>query len=651
MNEQIAAEVRLIYPDGRTEMLRSGIGSDNFDLSSVRTGGVYTLTLTPRREWMALTAVEYDIPLPVGLLSAPEQLYYYDDSAHTNDFTNIVPYAGHETGTVANMAVFKNLQTRQVFLCGLLTAHRFFSEIHLHGGVMTLHFDFEERVLSKEKAYVLERFMTAEGTDNETDLLRVYGDAVAACNGARPDKPLPIGWCSWSCYYADVNEEKIRRAADGQAAYAGGRANLIQIDDGWQRSGSFCGRWVPDPAKFPSGLEGTGRYVRDRGMHFGLWLAPWLLDDKSEYYEELKHLSREEVTLGEHYHPFELGDPAYRAHLYSTFREMVERYGASYFKLDFLAAAIRYFNGRGDFVRFRHGFRMEVLRGALQTVRDAVGPDAFLLLCGAPTLVGAGITDGSRTSADIIWGKSKNNPSYWEIMKNCVTTVTERFFYHRRVYINDPDGVVLRDVDTGDGFNCTYAEAELLAVSAAMSGGEILSNDELEKLSPGRRRLFTRLIPPLGAAGHPVDFFERPYPSAVVLEYDAETKFLALFNFGDRMTDLSFDLPRIGMEGSLAVNCLEGKPIGLRDTLTFENVNPHGAVMVMLRRPGDAPKLACADDSVWCGVNTVHIVWENGVPHAVTPREDVHVYMLSPDGQQPAGEVVLRERGFVVTRL
>ena len=86
-------------------------------------------------------------------------------------------------------------------------------------------------------------------------------------------------------------------------------------------------------------------------MTFGLWLAPWLLDDKSDYYGELKHLAREEATLGEHYHPFELGDPRYLAHLSATFREMTERYGARYFKLDFLAAAIRFFNGRGDFIR------------------------------------------------------------------------------------------------------------------------------------------------------------------------------------------------------------------------------------------------------------------------------------------------------------
>ncbi len=652
MTERIGATLRLLYPDGHTAELNSASATEDFSLTAARADGVYTLTLTPQRAGLALAAAEYDIPLPRTLTDAPENLLFYDDSAHTNDFSGVVPYVGNETRTVATMAVFKNIRTRQVFLCGLLTAHRFLAVYHLHDGIMTLHFDLEERELKAGEAYRLEQFTVAAGIDNENALLEAYGDAVAACNGAHPDKPLPVGWCSWSCYYGNVSEEKIRRAADGQAAYTKpGEANLIQIDDGWQRCGSFCGKWVPDAGKFPSGLEATGQYVRDRGMTFGLWLAPWLLDDQSEYYAELKHLAREEITLGEHYHPFELGDPAYRAHLTATFREMTGRYGAHYFKLDFLAAAIRFFNGRGDFVRFRDGFRMEVLRGALQTVRDAVGPDVFLLLCGAPTLVGAGITDGSRTSADIIWGKNKNNPSYWEIMKNCLMTVSRRYFYHRRVYINDPDGVVLRDVDTGDGFNCTYSEAELWAVSVAISGGEVLSNDELEKLSPGRRRLYTRLLPPIGIAGHPVDFFEQPTPTAAVLEFGRDTKFLALYNFGDTMTDLRFDLARIGMSGALVVNCLTGKPVGLRDVLTFENVTPHGAVMVMLRKPGDKPMFAFSDDSFWCGMNTARAASGDCLPTDAAPADGVRRYVLSPDGQQPAGETVLQERGYTLTRI
>ena len=306
-----------------------------------------------------------------------------------------------------------------MFLCGLLTAHRFPAMFNLHDGLVTLRFDPEERELHAGEAYLLERFMVAEGRTMRMSCWKHTVTRLPPAMGRVRIKPLPVGWCSWSCYYGNVNEEKIRRAADGQATYTrAGESNLIRIDDGWQRCGSFCGKWVPDDTKFPSGLEATGQYVRDRGMTFGLWLAPWLLDDKSDYYGELKHLAREEATLGEHYHPFELGIPDTGASVgYLPGDDRTIR--RALLQTGFLGGGDPVFNGRGDFIRFRDGFRMEVLRGALQTIRDAVGPDAFLLLCGAPTLIGAGITDGSRTSADIIWGRNKNNPSYWEIMKNC----------------------------------------------------------------------------------------------------------------------------------------------------------------------------------------------------------------------------------------
>ena len=173
MTEQIGAALRLLYPDGRA--ITPDSATDDFSLRSLCEDNVYSLTLTPRRAGLALAAVEYDIPLPHDLTDVPEELYIYDDSAYTNDFTSVVPYVGNETRTVYNLAVFKNLRTRKVFLCGLLTAHRFLAMFNLHDGLVTLRFDLEERELHAGEAYLLERFMVAEGTDNENVLLEAYG--------------------------------------------------------------------------------------------------------------------------------------------------------------------------------------------------------------------------------------------------------------------------------------------------------------------------------------------------------------------------------------------------------------------------------------------------------------------------------------------
>ena len=648
--------IRLLFPDADPLILRPDTDTNGLTVTHTAEDGIHTVTLTAAKTGICPEALEVSFPLPESLLALVEELMVYDSAAHTNDVSDVSPYAsfrekGHE---FAELALFKNTATAATYMVGLCTAHRFWSAFTVKGDTVTLRFELEGRELTVGEAYTMERFIVAEGTPNgENALLASYADAVSTLNNCIPTGDLPIGWCSWSCYYGDVNEDRIRTAADMQDLYAyDGRANLIQIDDGWQRSGSFCGEWVTDEKKFPEGMAATSAYVRELGLTFGLWLSPLLLDDQSEYYDSLKHLAMPDVTLGEHYHPFNLGDPDYHDHLRKTFRRMVDEFGATYFKLDFLAAAVRFFNGRGRFVKFPNGYCIEVQRKALEVIRETVGKDVFLLACGAQTLIGAGIFNGARMSCDIIWGKSKHNPTYWQIMQNCLHTVGWRYFYHRKVYINDPDGLVLRDWDRGDGFNCTWSEAQLWTVAIAMSGGSILSNDELEKLSDARRALYTACLPPLDIPCRPVDYFERPAPTAYVLDVDENTKLLALYHFGDDMVDLDFDLARVGMKGALVADCLERRFLDFKDTIRVENANPHSAAMFLLKKPTAEPAFVGSDANIYMGVNLFSSTYEDGKLTVTRPEEgfeNAKTYTLWPRGYEPAGTVIWEENGYTLT--
>ena len=649
-------KLRLLLPNESPLTLTPSVESGGLTVTHTAVDDVHTVTLTAARAGICPEALEVSFPLPADLLTPVEDLLVYDNAAHTNDVSDVTPYTdfrekGHE---FAELSLFKNTATAATYLVGLCTAHRFWSAFTVKEDTVTLRFELEGRELAVGEAYTMERFIVAEGIPNgENALLAAYAEAVESLNHCIPTGDLPVGWCSWSCYYGDVNEERIRRAADMQVKYASeGSPNLIQIDDGWQRSGSFCGEWVTDEEKFPEGMAATSAYVRERGMTFGLWLAPLLLDDQSEYYEGLKHLSMPEITLGEHFHPFNLGDPAYHDHLRRTFRRMVDEFGARYFKLDFLAAAVRFFNGRGHFVKFEGGYCIELQRKALEVIRETVGDDVFLLSCGAQTLIGAGIFNGARMSCDIIWGKNKSFPTYWQIMQNCLHTVGWRYFYHRKVYVNDPDGLVLRDWDRGDGFNCTWSEAQLWTVAIAMSGGSVLSNDELERLSEPRRALYSSCLPPLDIPCRPVDYFERPAPTAYVLEVDENTKFLALYHFGDTLADLDFDLDRVGMKGALVADCLERRFLGFKDSLHVENADPHSAAMFLLRKPADKPAFVGSDANVYMGINLFSSEYEGGDLTINRPADtfaSAKTYALYPDGYAPAGRVILQEKGYTLT--
>lgn len=645
--------IRFFYPDGRTEVT-DGQKVADFSLS-VRTGcdGVTEVTLTPEKDGISLSSVECEFPLPPEL-TGTGKLLVYDNHAFTNDTTDTVDYSTDTSMTTGELFVLKNPENGLVCLCGFVTALRFWSSVTLREGKAVFRTDLEERPLRKGEAYRLEKIMFTGCSDREERLLEAYGDAVSRHMNAVPTGDLPTGWCSWSCYYNGVDEEKIRRAADGQERYTlSGQANLIQIDDGWQRGDSFPGDFWTDPVKFPEGMRATSEYVTRKGMTFGLWLSPFLIDDRSEFYDELKAFVSEEVTLIEHCHPFELGDPRFLTHLRKVFTRMTKEYGAKYFKLDFLAASIRYFTGKendGKPVRFRDGFCVELLRKALSVIRETVGPDVFLLSCGAPTLLGAGICNGARMSCDIIWGKYAGCPSYWEIMRNCIGTVCRRYFYHRRVYVNDPDGLVLRDEDTGDGYNSTWAEAQLWSIAVAMSGGSVLSNDELENLSPARRRLYTRLLPPLGIPGHPVDFFETPSPTSCVVDYSEQVKFLALYNLEDKMQDISFDLSRIGMDGAFVVDCLSDTVYGITDRIEVRNANPHSGAMFLLRKTTDKPEFAFADCDIYGGVHRVSVCFDREIPEVQAP-DGTKVYILCPDSSAVQGEETWSGNGYKVIRL
>ena len=88
----------------------------------------------------------------------------------------------------------------------------------------------EDKPLRPGEEYRLESYMLCDGEVNA--FLDTYADTVARVNHCRPYRDKLVGFCSWSCYYGDVDEEKISRAADMLARYLPGEANLVQIDDG-----------------------------------------------------------------------------------------------------------------------------------------------------------------------------------------------------------------------------------------------------------------------------------------------------------------------------------------------------------------------------------------------------------------------------------
>jgi alpha-galactosidase len=557
--------------------------------------------------------VNIDFILPEEAIG--EDLYYYYAAITTNDITSVFKHSLRPQNAMKDYFVAKNTALNANFNVGLVTAHRIFSMIKIIQNLVTVNFDMENRLIEKGNTVKLESFIY--GTENENEFLeKRYASAIARLNQARPLPHVPTGWCSWSCYYRDVDDRKINNCVDDMTKLKG--IDLFQIDDGWQVDGTFPGDWEIDPEKFPNGLDAIIKKCNDAGITFGLWLSPFLVAKDSVFFDRVKHLAKTDVIAGcstpsKTYYPFDLDNPEYYELLYKTYHWLSHEMGVKYYKLDFLVFG--YFSFTQE-VKFKSEYRSALFRKVISTIRAAVGDDAIMLSCGSPIIECAGIFDAQRISRDIICPKSKGDPFYWQHwsnIKNASKTVLYRYFYNNVVFRNDPDGVVLRDYDIGDGFDCNYAEARYWSTIVAFSGGLVLTNDEFRNLSTPRKKLFTKLIPALGISGRANDMFEYPAPTKAIIEASDSTKYIANFNLSDDFKDVDINLEQYGIKGEkLIFKCWESEFIGKASTIHEDLVNPHSALMYMVKDIPEKPTFIYSNVNLYLGENVFKSEFVNG---------------------------------------
>jgi alpha-galactosidase len=105
------------------------------------------------------------------------------------------------------------------------------------------------------------------------------GPAAATAHGSTvANRPLaltpPMGFNDWNAFGCSVDEALIKQTADAfvssglkQAGY-----QYVNIDDCWaMRERGPDGRLVPDPVKFPDGINGVADYVHSKGLKLGIY--------------------------------------------------------------------------------------------------------------------------------------------------------------------------------------------------------------------------------------------------------------------------------------------------------------------------------------------------------------------------------------------
>ena len=301
--------------------------------------------------------------------------------------------------------------------------------------------------------------------------------------GARISAPAPLGWCSWYQYFADVTPGDVRANVE---ALAGRGFELVQIDDGYQAA---IGDWRTMAPEWKEGLAGLAHEIRHAGMQAGIWTAPSLLGPNSEVLRDHPDwVSIHEPTgypSKAAYNPGNWGGwtvaldptrPEVLDHLRATYAALVED-GFDYHKIDFCYAAAlpaRRFDPTKT--------RAESLRMGLEAVREGIGDRSFLLGCGCPFGPAVGIVDAMRVSADVapVWAPDQHWPGLYETAPAAVNAIAAsvlRAPLHRRVFINDPDCLLLRPTDT----RLDAGQRSFLAAVVTGTGAFTLVSDDLRR--------------------------------------------------------------------------------------------------------------------------------------------------------------------------
>ncbi|MFJ6698362.1 glycoside hydrolase family 27 protein [Streptomyces sp. NPDC091272] len=100
--------------------------------------------------------------------------------------------------------------------------------------------------------------------------------SAAALDNGQARTPA-MGWNSWNAFRCDIDEQKIRAAADALVGTGLREAGYryVNIDDCWQAPTRDAeGRLRADPARFPGGIAALADYVHDKGLKLGLYATP-----------------------------------------------------------------------------------------------------------------------------------------------------------------------------------------------------------------------------------------------------------------------------------------------------------------------------------------------------------------------------------------
>ncbi len=311
-------------------------------------------------------------------------------------------------------------------------------------------------------------------------------DGILYFNAVFPRKNTPkiFGYTSWYNHYQNITEEILLRDLNA----LDGRFDLFQIDDGYETA---VGDWLSvDGKKFPHGLQPLTEAAHRKGLKAGIWLAPFVAEEKSNLFQTRKDLFKQDkngnfVKCGSNWSGFyalDIDNPETRAYIEKCLHHYAES-GFDFFKLDFLYAVnLSASDGKS---------RSMSAESAYSFLRKCLG-NKIILGCGATVFNCIDKFDYLRVGPDV--SLEFDDVWYMRFMhrERISTKVTlqntiYRSFFNDRLFGNDPDVFLLRD----DKTKLSAAQRKALITLNALFGNVLMTSDNIGEYDEKKQRLLS----------------------------------------------------------------------------------------------------------------------------------------------------------------
>ncbi|MEA3181219.1 MAG: alpha-galactosidase [Gammaproteobacteria bacterium] len=397
------------------------------------------------------------------------------------------------------------------------------------------------------------------------ETLRSWARLVAAAS------PLPprlrakriTGWCSWYSLYNSISDTVLGEHLQAAARFRDNYRvpfEVFQIDDGFTPE---MGDWLELKPQFPRGMAALLNDISAAGFVPGLWIAPFMVGNRSQLYAAHPDWVVTDRATGkalapmkfygefrwhkrsEEYYILDITHPAAEAYIRNVFRVWTREWGCRYFKTDFMYFGSEY--GPEQTCWHQAGLsRMAIWMRMARLIREEIG-DSLWLGCGGPIWAPIGLMDAVRIGRDI--GVSwRGHISAESLLRD----QTARNFANGIFWQADPDCILLRS----RFHELTDGEVRSLALFAGLSGGLLMTSDQLDEVSDERRRLLAQLI--ADGSARTCDFPQLGQGDSVLVQRVRDSsgaQLINVFNTGDQAAERSVP----GWDGPVSVEAHESR--------------------------------------------------------------------------------------------